>query len=188
VDVKSIGAIATVVGAAIGFAGAVVGQHFATERAIFLERLDNINALRAETYVEFFSAMAKLEQSRQFGYESYNAFLGNKPEDDRLSERLENALWVYHEAAKEARMKLAAFAPTELVNALADYYRERYSPRECDVTWKRDALTYLAMRRELLDGIEENDVEPEQLFLLMWNCDPRKINGARDTAVPDKER
>ena len=175
-----IGAFATVVGAIIGFAGGVIGQQLSTERAIRLERLDNITSLRSETYVDFFSAMARFEQARQFGYESYEEFVDNKPENDELAKRLETTLWGYHEETKEARMRLAAFAPTELVHALADYYRERFTQRPCHSSWERDVVTYLAMRKELLAGIEKNDVSPEQMFLLMWNCNPLVAKGGDD--------
>ena len=84
-------------------------------------------------------------------------------------------------------MKLAAFGPTELVHNLANYYRERYAPRPCTESWRRDVLTYLAMRKELLADIEEKDVEPEEMFLLMWNCDPR-ISKAENEALPLNER
>lgn len=176
-DAKWIGAIALILGALIGFAGGVQEHHFAKERAIHLERLDNINSLRSETYVNFFAAMAKLQQARQFEYEHYDQLIKNRPEDSELAARLETVLWEYHAETKEARMKLAAFAPTELVEALADYYRDNFSQKPCSTSWKSDVQTYLAMRQGLLADIETKDVKPEKMFLLMWACRPPMSEG-----------
>ncbi|NNF97855.1 MAG: hypothetical protein HKM93_00610 [Desulfobacteraceae bacterium] len=184
-DTKWTGAIVTIVCAVIGFGGGMLGQKFTTERSVYLERLDNINALRSETYVNFFAAMAKLEQARDFGFENYGQLMDNRPDNDELAEKLETLLWAYHTETKEARMRLAAFAPTDMVHRLADYYRERFPQGPCDNSWKRDVQTYLALRRELLVDIEQQAVAPEQLFLLMWNCDP-DITGTGQT-TPKKE-
>jgi len=89
-----------------------------------------------------------------------------------LAAKLETVLWEYHLETKEARMKLAAFAPSELVEALADYYKENFSQDPCSTSWESDVRTYLAMRQELLADIETKDVQPERMYLLMWNCQP----------------
>ena len=169
-----IGAVGSVLAVIVGFVGGVMKERSATERAIYIERLDNINMLRSATYIDFFTATAKYLQAREYEYGDYGSFIKEKPDDAELSDRLEKALWEYHVETKEARLKLAAFAPTEIVEALSDYYRERYNPENlCSPFWTSDVGTYLAMRRELLAGIESEEVDPEKMYLLMFNCRPR---------------
>ena len=161
--------------AIIGFAGGVLGHKMASDRSKYIEKLDNINSHRFETYQNFFSALAKYKQAQDYGYDSYYEFINNKPEDHKLAERLEITLWEYHMGVKEARFKIAAFAPRELVEALADYYVETSKMPQCSPSWKSDVKTYLAMRKELLDGIESVDVDPAKMYVLMFNCIPPEL-------------
>ena len=89
-------------------------------------------------------------------------------------------LWEYELAMKATRMKLAAFAPTGVVEALADYFRDNYVPEtddnKCHMNWRADARTYAAMRGELLEGLESRPVDERKLYLLMWNCRPPREN------------
>ncbi|WP_339138062.1 MAG: hypothetical protein WGN25_07615 [Candidatus Electrothrix sp. GW3-4] len=177
-DTKWVRTITTIVAASIGFGGGVLGQYFATERAISIERLKNINSLRSKAYIDFFAAQAKLQQARQDGYSSYRDLIKGQSEqqghieDGQLAARLEKTLWEYEIETKEARMKLAAFAPTELVEELADYYRKYYPSRPCDPSWEDDVRAYLAMRQELLADIEPKNIKKEKMYSLMWGCQP----------------
>ena len=72
-------------------------------------------------------------------------------------------------------MKLAAFAPTQVVEALAKYYMALpHDEEKCPPIWNLDVQTYLEMRNALLDGIESKPVTPAQLYFLMWDCQPEE--------------
>jgi|GEM_PF-4121072 len=160
-NTKWITTVTTLIVAIIGFTAGMLGEHFRTERAVMIERLENITNLRSETYVDFFAAQAKLRQVRE--YSSNN---------DEFRDKVAKISWEYELGTKEGRMKLAAFAPTSVVEALAIYYKNKDEFKPCSSSWKSDVRTYLEMRDELLEGIEDKKVDPALLYLLMWDCMP----------------
>lgn len=180
-NAKWLGLIGAIAAAVIGFVGGVLGQHYSADRAARLERYKTVAILRSATYVDLFSAQAKLQQARTYGFGNYGEWLSAKEgESGGLPEpqfvQLGQLLWEYELATKAARMKLAAFAPTGVVEALSDYFRDNQLPEsddnKCHVNWRADARTYAAMRGELLNGLESRPVDERKLYLLMWNCRP----------------
>lgn len=180
-DAKWLGVVGAIAAAGIGFIGGVLGQYYSAEQAARLERYKTVASLRSATYVDFFPAQAKLQQARAHGLDNYGQWLSVKEEasggsPDPLFVQLGQVLWEYEMDTKAARMKLAAFAPTVVVEALSDYYRGNYLPESdintCPVNWKDDARTYAAMRDDLLEGLESRPVDERKLYLLMWNCRP----------------
>src|SRR5574337_346721 len=183
-DAKWLGVVGSIAAAGIGFVGGVLGQHYSAERAARLERYKTVASLRSTTYVDFFSAQAKLQQARAYGFDNYKKWLSVKKGKSRGSldprfVQLGQLLWEYELDTKAARLKLAAFAPTEVVEALSDYF-QHYLPEsdrnKCPVNWRADARTYVAMRSDLLEGLESRPVDERKLYLLMWNCRPPREN------------
>ena len=174
-EAKWLGLIGAIVAAGIGFVGGFQGQYYNAGQAARLERYKTVASLRSGVYVDLFGAQAKLRQARAYGLENYEQWLSAKGESDRPPAaqfaQLGQLLWEYELATKAARMKLAAFAPTVVVEALADYYRDN-SLSQCDANWRADARTYAALRGELLEGLESKPVDEGKLYLLMWNCRP----------------
>jgi hypothetical protein len=173
----------SIAAAVIGFVGGVLGQYYSAQQAARLERYKTVASLRSATYVDFFSAQAKLQQARAHGFDNYGQWLSVKQEEsggssDPMFAQLGQLLWDYELATKAARMKLAAFAPTEVVEALSDYYRDNHLPQSntCHANWRADARTYAAMRGDLLEGLESRSVDQRKLYLLMWNCRPPSEN------------
>jgi len=184
-DAKWLGVVGAIAAAGIGFVGGMLGQHYSAEQAARLERYKTVASLRSATYVDLFSAQAKLQQARPYGLGNYREWLSAKEGKsgglpDPLFAQLGQLLWEYELNTKAARMKLAAFAPTVVVEALSDYYRDNYLPEsdynKCHVNWRADARTYAAMRGELLEGLESRPVDERKLYLLMWNCRPPSEN------------
>lgn len=185
-DAKWLGVVGSITAAGIGFVGGVLGQQYSAERAARLERYKTVASLRSATYVDFFSAQAKLQQARTYHFDSYEKWLleKKKGESGGLPEsqfsQLGQLLWEYELETKATRMKLAAFAPTGVVEALSDFFRDNYLPKspksdkknECDTNWRADARTYAEMRGDLLEGLESRLVDERKLYLLMWNCIP----------------
>lgn len=190
-DAKWIGLLAAAVAAAAGFAGGVYSDHYATKRAVRLERLENLTALRASTYLDFFRAQAKLQQYRQRG--ALEPFGGDRtggepqaePDGSRPADRLQDLRWQYELETKEARMKMAAFAPAALVEAMAEYFLALGPLPPCDSVWDRDVRIYTEMRREILAGLESDEVEPAKMYLLMWNCRPPTLTAG---PAPEESR
>jgi len=157
-----------------GFFG-FLGQHWSTERAIYLERLQHVHALRTQAYVNFFEAGADLNQAREFGIGSYAEYLSKKETlDPELNRRLEPAIWDYQTKMKKARFMLAATASAPVVSSLAKYYRQEFPSGPAPGSWRTDVETYLNMRRELLKDIDEQEVLPADAYLLLFNADPMK--------------
>lgn len=178
-NAKWIGLTGTLAAAVVGFTGGFLGQHYSAERTALLERYRTVAALRSDTYVEFFTAQGQLQQARQFGLHSYGQWLDARNEaadsPDPVLEMLGPLLWQSELKTKEARMKLAAFAPTQMVEALSDYYVAQYGASRCDATWEDDAKVYASLRNDLLDGLEADSVDLRKLYFLMWNCTPADV-------------
>ena len=136
-DAKWLGAVGAIVAAGIGFVGGVLGQYYSAEQAARLERYKTVASLRSATYVDLFSAQAKLQLARMYGFGYYGEWLSAKEGESGglpapLFVELGQLLWEYELAMKATRMKLAAFAPTGVVEALSDYFRDNYIPETDD--------------------------------------------------------
>lgn len=162
-----------VIAALIGFVSGITIQQMTTIRSIHMESLDNINTLRSQTYVDFLKAMAKYQEVRSHGVEESEDIIKRYPDDTELSSRLQKTLREAKAETKEARLRLAIFAPDDVVRRLASYYRDHFHQERCRMSlkrWEADVQTSLAMRKSLLAGVETDSVDPDDLYLLMWNC------------------
>src|SRR5574337_880264 len=108
-DAKWLGVVGSITAAGIGFVGGVLGQQYSAERAARLERYKTVASLRSATYVDFFSAQAKLQQARTYHFDSYEKWLleKKKGESGGLPEsqfsQLGQLLWEYELETKATR-------------------------------------------------------------------------------------
>lgn len=102
-----------VITAGIGLLGVFVGANISQDTAWRVKKLEALQALRSETYIDFFTAQAKLQHA-------------NTLSGDENTEEKKKLLDEYGLQAKEARFRLAAFAPAAVVKSLAGYYRIAY--------------------------------------------------------------
>ena len=99
-DAKWLGAVGAIVAAGIGFVGA--------EQAARLERYKTVASLRSATYVDLFSAQAKLQLARMYGFGYYGEWLSAKEGESGglpapLFVELGQLLWEYELAMKATR-------------------------------------------------------------------------------------
>jgi len=150
----------SIVIAFIGFAGAYLGATIGASSSYQVQKLEGLQSLRNEMYLSLFNAQAKHIHANSMSY----------PEAKTSREKLLNE---YEFETKEARLRLAAFAPSEMVNNLFSYYKNAYGYSEnCNPNWKSDAAIYISLREQLLPEAEPGSVDERTIYAVMFNCLP----------------
>jgi hypothetical protein len=164
----------------LGLFTGILSLNFSAQRTLYLERLKYLNTLRQQAYILFIDAQADQNQARMFGVENYSDYLYKKSNDTLLKnnpqfdKRIEETIWNYHSKMKKAKISLATCAPTPMIEALADYYRKYFPLEKAPNNWNKDVKIYIELRNNLLKDIENNNVKPEDMYLIMFDCDPLK--------------
>ncbi|MGB5446185.1 MAG: hypothetical protein WBM99_11830 [Psychromonas sp.] len=163
-----------VAAAILGFGSAYLGVTMGTRSTLQVKKIDALQEVRKEMYADFFNAQAKLLHANSM------------PLVEATSSR-DLLIDEYEFQMKETRFRLAAFAPTEVVNGVFSFYQEAYGYSEnCNLKWKADAAIYLALRKQILSDLEEDAVEPRTIYALMFNCLPPADNREVSNTPPLK--
>ena len=137
--------------------GSIVGHYFSLSQ----EKQSLLEEARRQGYIEF------LESQQLYAEFKEANRLGNDEKADRFREQ-------WHLKQQGAINKIATYGDTNVVKALADFYRKYHPVDKCKENWQDDIEIYQNMRQSLLG--EDDPASDHDLAELILKCSTNNTN------------